>query len=61
MPALFTATDKDGDTLNVEEYGPGQWLIEVIGEDGYRQVLLSEDDIARLTEALAQITPIHCG
>ena len=59
--SIYTTTDTDGDTLNIEEYGPGQWIIEVSGEDGHRQVLLSEDDIARLTEALAQITPIHRG
>ena len=56
---IFTATDADGDKLAVEEYGPGQWVFTTAGEDGHRSVILSDDDLARLSEALAQIAPIH--
>jgi hypothetical protein len=56
---IFSVTDIDGDTLAVEAYGPNQWTFTVAGEDGHRSVILSDDDIARLTEALAQIAPIH--
>jgi hypothetical protein len=58
---IFTASDTDGDTLAIESYGPGQYAFTVAGEDGHRTVLLSDDDIARLTELLAAIAPIHRG
>jgi hypothetical protein len=58
---IFTATDCDGDTLAVEAYGPGQWAVTVAGEDGHRTVILSDDDVARLTEVLATIAPIKTG
>jgi hypothetical protein len=50
---IFTATDCDGDKLAVEAYGPGQWAFTVAGEDGHRTVLLSDDDVARLTGVLS--------
>jgi hypothetical protein len=59
LNTIFTAIDIDGDTLAVDKYGPQQWAVTVAGEDGHRTVILSEDDIARLTEVLAKITPIH--
>jgi hypothetical protein len=61
--ALFTSTDTDGDTLMVAncESGLRQYTVTVSGEDGHRTVILSEDDLARLTEALAQITPVYRG
>jgi hypothetical protein len=49
---IFTATDRDGDKLVIENYGPGQWAFTVAGEDGHRTVLLNEDDIERLTGVL---------
>jgi hypothetical protein len=58
---IFSATDTDGDTLAIESFGPSQYAFTVAGEDGHRTVLLSDDDVARLTELLATIAPIHRG
>jgi hypothetical protein len=58
---IFTTTDIDGDTLTVTTETDDFLTITVGGEDGHRSVYLTEDDVARLTEALAQITPIHRG
>lgn len=69
MPELFTTTDHDGDKLNVERISCKNCLtdftftktcakdtliITIASEDGHRSVILSDDDVARLTVALAQ-------
>lgn len=74
MTHVFSSTDRDGDTLNVERISckncltdftftkvcaNDTFVITITGEDGHRSVILSDNDLARLTEALAQTAPIH--
>ena len=56
MPALFTTTDADGDTITIERNDEGFGFIAAItGEDGHRSVLLMEEDIERLARSLQRI------
>ena len=51
---LFTATDTDGDTLTIERNEDGI-TATITGEDGHRTVILTADDLNRLSGAAAQL------
>lgn len=56
---IFTATDSDGDKLQVEGYGPGLLAFVVAGEDGHRTAILTLEDAARLAEVIRQQIIAH--
>ena len=52
---IYTATDIDGDTLTIERNDEGILTATITGEDGHRTVILTADDLNRLSGAATQL------